>query len=350
MRRGEHGSARLRPRAWPALILAAALAVFLAVFLAMALGSGWPARSTPAALFPYARLYNLPDGGLYGSVAQLRANGQSAEAAALTTIARTPAGIWAVGQPGEMSKVRSATLAANGQHAVPVIVAYNVPDRDACGKFSASSGPGPSGYERWIDQLDASIGAGYAIVIVEPDALPDIVNGCLNPAQAAERYQLLSYAMSTLGRLPHARVYLDAGNPGMFANPARLAGPLERAGVRNGHGFSANVSNFYRTADVVAWSQRLERALGGGIGAVIDTGRNGNGPYTGPDTPQWCNPPGRAPGPAPRINPGPAGVDAYLWIKDPGASDGPCNGGPPAGQYFPGYALQLAQAKAHGTD
>jgi endoglucanase len=233
-------------------------------------------------------------------------------------------------------------------HAVPVIVAYNVPDRDACGRFSASSGPDPAGYERWIDQLAASIGAGYDIVIVEPDALPDIVNGCLNKAQAAQRYQLLSYAMGRLGGLPHARVYLDAGNPGMFADPARLVAPLERAGIGYGRGFSANVSNFYRTADVVTWSQRLGRAIGGGLGAVIDTSRDGNGPYAGPDAPSWCNPPGRAPGPAPRFNPGPAGIDAYLWIKDPGASDGPCNGGPPAGQYFPGYAIQLAQAEHSG--
>jgi endoglucanase len=345
---------RRRPRTWPPLILAATLggflAVSLAVFLAVTVGLGSPARPAPVTLFPYDRLYALPDAGLYGSVARLRANGQSAEAAALMTIARTPAGIWAAGQPGEMSEVSSVTRAANREHAVPVIVAYNVPGRDACGKFSASSGPGPAGYRQWIDQLAASIGTGSDIVIVEPDALPDIVKGCLNPAQTAERYQLLGYAMSTLGRLPHARVYLDAGNPGMFANPARLVGALERAGLRHGRGFSANVSNFYRTADVVTWSQRLKQALGGRIGAVIDTSRNGNGPYTGPDTPQWCNPPGRAPGPAPLINPGPAGIDAYLWVKDPGASDGPCNGGPAAGQYFPGYALQLAQAKAYGTD
>jgi endoglucanase len=328
-----------------------ALAVIAAASLVLAAlyGFGFATRQAPAALFPYDRLYAVPNGQLDASVAQLRASGQTAESAALAAIAQTPAGLWAAGGPGEMGKVRSVTLAANREHAVPVIVAYNVPDRDACGKFSAASGPGRSGYEHWIDQLAASIGSGYAIVIVEPDALPDIVNGCLNQAQAAERYQLLSYAMRTLGGLPHAEVYLDAGNPGMFSDPARLAGPLERAGLRYGRGFSANVSNFYRTADVVAWSQSLERALGTGAGAVIDTSRNGNGPYTGPDAPQWCNPPGRAPGPAPRIEPGPAGIDAYLWIKVPGSSDGPCNGGPAAGQYFPEYALQLAQAEGHGT-
>ena len=41
---------------------------------------------------------------------------------------------------------------------------------------------------------------------------------------------------------------------------------------------------------------------------------------------------------------GPAGIDAYLWIKDPGASDGPCHGGPPAGQDWPKYAAALASA------
>ncbi len=179
------------------------------------------------------------------------------------------------------------------------------------------------------------------IVVVEPDGLPDIVRGCLNPAQAAERYRLLRYAMRRLAALPRARVYLDAGNPGMFADPSRLAGPLKAAGVGYGRGFSANVSNFQWTADVVAWSQRLERDLGGQARAVIDTSRNGHGPYTGPDAPQWCNPPGRALGPAPGSTPGPAGIDAYLWVKDPGASDGVCNGGPAAGRGWAQYAQAL---------
>ena len=38
------------------------------------------------------------------------------------------------------------------------------------------------------------------------------------------------------------------------------------------------------------------------------------------------------------------GMDAYLWIKNPWASDGPCNGGPPAGQVWVQYTLSLAQA------
>lgn len=36
--------------------------------------------------------------------------------------------------------------------------------------------------------------------------------------------------------------------------------------------------------------------------------------------------------------------DAFLWVKRPGESDGTCHGGPPAGQFWGGYALELARA------
>jgi endoglucanase len=291
------------------------------------------------------RLYAYPGNPLFAAATLLKANGHRAEAAELEEIAETPSGIWAAGQPGEMQEISQATLAATREHAAAIVVAYNLPDRDACGKLSASPGPTAPGYRQWINDLAASIGDGSAIVIVEPDGLADLARNCLSPAQGSERYDLLRYAMRRLGALPRARVYLDAGNPGIFRDAWQLASPLERAGLRYGRGFSANVSNFQWTATVVAWSQQLERALGGRVGAVLDTSRNGDGPYTGPDAPQWCNPPGRALGSAPRLDPGPAGIDAYLWIKDPGASDGPCNGGPPAGQYWPQYAIALAQAR-----
>ncbi len=337
-------------------VLAGSAAAIAALFLVQACSSGPQANSHPTSSAvsppagkpaPSGPLYGYPDRGLYATAAQLKRGRQAAEvaeAAALTTIAQTPSAYWAAGQPGEIKEVRQLTQAGLKDRAIPVIVAYNLPDRDVCGKYSASRGTGARGYETYINQLTAAIGTGRDIVIVEPDALPDIVRGCLTGEQAAQRYQLLHYAMSHLGALPRTFVYLDAGNPGMFADPAQLVGPLVRAGIRDGRGFSANVSNFQWTNTMVNWSQRLESALGGGLGAVIDTSRNGNGPYTGPDNPQWCNPPGRSPGPAPRTAPGPAGVDAYLWIKDPGASDGACNGGPAAGRYWPAYAEELARA------
>lgn len=71
---------------------------------------------------------------------------------------------------------------------------------------------------------------------------------------------------------------------------------------------------------------------------VIDTGRNGLGPSG-----EWCNPLGRALGPRPTTATGTSLADAFLWIKQPGLSDGPCNSGPAAGAWWADYALGLAQ-------
>ena len=125
---------------------------------------------------------------------------------------------------------------------------------------------------------------------------------------------------------------------------------------------------------------------------VIDTSRNGRGtldttpfaaaPYDQPasvvatlNAGDWCNPPGAGAGLRPLASTGVPLVDAYLWVKTPGESDGACaiNGGarawdftaydpwnvtgdaqnafdplwgmvdPGAGAWFPAQALQLAQ-------
>jgi endoglucanase len=100
---------------------------------------------------------------------------------------------------------------------------------------------------------------------------------------------------------------------------------------------------------------------------VLDTSRNGKGPWTPaastnyPDPQVWCNPPGAGLGARPQADPRPTTyplLDAYLWVKTPGQSDGQCNRGiagsttdpewggivdPAAGDWFPQQALQLAQ-------
>jgi endoglucanase len=125
---------------------------------------------------------------------------------------------------------------------------------------------------------------------------------------------------------------------------------------------------------------------------VIDTGRNGNGPLdatqyavapynqsasvtTGLDNGAWCNAPSAGSGIRTTSKTGVAMLDAYLWIKTPGESDGSCDvaGGarawdfaaynpwsiasdaqdhfdplwgivdPNAGVWFPAQALKLAQ-------
>ena len=65
---------------------------------------------------------------------------------------------------------------------------------------------------------------------------------------------------------------------------------------------------------------------------VIDTSRNGQGPWTPPvgvypDPQDWCNPPGRGLGARPTADTGVALLDAKLWVKVPGESDGSCTRG-----------------------
>ena len=63
---------------------------------------------------------------------------------------------------------------------------------------------------------------------------------------------------------------------------------------------------------------------------VIDTSRNGQGPWNPPaypDPQDWCNPPDRGLGNTPTLTTGSTLVDAYLWVKIPGESDGECKRG-----------------------
>jgi endoglucanase len=113
---------------------------------------------------------------------------------------------------------------------------------------------------------------------------------------------------------------------------------LKSAGIADASGFALNVSNFYRNAENIAYGEQVSRLVGGKH-FIIDNSRNGNGSSNG----EWCNPRGRALGSAPTVATGHRLVDAFLWIKRPGESDGACTGGPQAGQWWGDYALDLAK-------
>ena len=97
------------------------------------------------------------------------------------------------------------------------------------------------------------------------------------------------------------------------------------------------MANFLPTADNVTYGTAISKALGG-THFVIDTSRNG----AAAEAEGFCNPPGRRLGQAPTLDPGIPLVDALLWIKRPGESDGDCGGGAPtAGEWYAAYALSL---------
>jgi endoglucanase len=86
------------------------------------------------------------------------------------------------------------------------------------------------------------------------------------------------------------------------------------------------------------FGKKLSELLGGAH-YVIDTSRNGAGPLGV----EWCNPPGRKLGVPPTLETAdPEHLDAYLWLKRPGESDGSCNGAPVAGAFWDKQAIELA--------
>jgi endoglucanase len=244
-------------------------------------------------------------------------------------------GDWTTDPRGDVADIVDRASAA-GQ--LPVLVAYDLPNLD-CGGYSAGGASSASAYRSWIDGFAAGIGAQRAVVILEPDALPEL--DCLSSADQQRYYDLISYAVSTLGAHPGVAVYIDAGNSG-WQPVSTMAARLTRAGIAGARGFSLNVSNFNATADETAYGDQLSAALGAKH-FVVDTSRNGLGPSP---SGEWCNPPGRALGQPPTTQTGDPLLDAYLWIKAPGESDGTCNGGPTAGVWWPDYALGLAQRAA----
>ena len=258
------------------------------------------------------------------------------DAALIDEIARQPQGIWLGDWIRDVrAEAAARTSAGRAAGAIPVLVAYNIPDRD-CGLHSRGGASDAASYQRWIDALARGIGSGPAVVILEPDALAAI--DCLDAAAQRERLSLLRGAVDRLSAQPGTAVYIDAGNPTWVPAP-EMARRLRAAGVAHARGFAINVSSFSTTAVSRAYGRAVSRRAGGAP-FVIDTGRSGAGPAVDGG---WCNPPARALGDRPTADTGDRLVDALLWVKRPGESDGTCNGGPPAGEWWADYALGLVR-------
>ncbi|MFE4872545.1 glycoside hydrolase family 6 protein [Streptomyces sp. NPDC056682] len=266
--------------------------------------------------------------------------GRKADARVLRRIAQQPVAIWPSGSDPQPA-IRKAVAGAAKDGRTALFVAYNIPHRD-CGQYSAGGADGVEGYRAWYGMFAEAIGDARAVVVLEPDAVAHMVDGCTTADHHAERYQLLAEAVERLKQLPNTKVYLDAGNPSWIPDPSSLVEPLRRAGIDKADGFALNVSNFQTDTSVRAYGLKLAQRLDGKH-FVMDTSRNGEGPLMNDHDQAWCNPPGRSLGAPPSVSTGDPLIDAFLWIKRPGDSDGPCRGGPSAGTWWPDYALGLAR-------
>ncbi|MGW5635268.1 glycoside hydrolase family 6 protein [Streptomyces sp. NPDC003832] len=282
-----------------------------------------------------------PEGNAAQQVAAYEKAGKDAEAKQIRKIAEQPTGEW-IGPENPEDEARGYTEAADKAGRTALLVLYNIPHRD-CGQYSQGGAADGNAYRDWIDGVARGIGDRAATVVLEPDAVLHLVDGCTPDEFHEERYDLLKGAIEKLKSLENTKVYLDAGNAG-WGSPDQIFEPLRWAGIEQADGFSVNVSNFYTTENSIAYGKGLSAKVGDKP-FVIDTSRNGNGPYEEGDAGErWCNPPGRALGETPTTKTTDPAVDAYVWVKRPGESDGECKGGPKAGQWWPEYALGLAEA------
>lgn len=318
------------------------------------------------------------------------------------------------------AKARTLTGRAAAAGQLPVLVAYNIPFRDCAlysaggapdstaylawiEAFAAGIGDRPA-----IVILEPD-GLG---IIPWHRTLAGTLEACQpvgQDARAADaRYEQLRGAVAILARLPNVRVYLD-GTGSSWLAPGEAANRLVKAGVADAAGFFLNVSNFESDARVVPYARwvsdcialvtrgkldprdcpsqyapadfkdhrtwgktdaafdrlferaRLRRDPASQKHAVIDSSRNGRGSWEPPvgryaDAEIWCNPPDRGLGRRPTLTTGDPYVDAFLWVKIPGESDGQCYRGgggpadparglaaPPAGSWFAEQARELIE-------
>ena len=230
---------------------------------------------------------------------------------------------------------------------------------------------------------------------------------------AADRFAMLNHAVDVLTALPSTAVYLDGTHSG-WLGVGDAADRLVAAGVERADGFYLNASNYQETRKLEKYGAWISQCIYYGTNPaeggwrlghfeycasqyypatpsnfdtwgltdqwyldnvanaanppsgpdvlahfVIDTSRNGQGPWTPPagvypDPQDWCNPPDRGLGLRPTTDTGDPLIDAYLWIKVPGESDGQCTRGttgpqdpargmvdPPAGVWFLEQAAEL---------
>lgn len=214
----------------------------------------------------------------------------------------------------------------------PMMVMYNLPDRDL-GHHSKGGAVSDDRYYEFLTIFSRSIGDRSPILVYEPDALPHSTL-MENPEH---RYELMRNGIDIILKNCNAIVYVDIGHSNWLSaeDAGKLINRVAQPGVR---GFSVNVSNYRTTTESMKWALRVGEYTQY-KNFIIDTSRNGNGPY-GND---WCNPPNRALGTPATTDTEHELCDAYAWIKVPGESDGTCNGGPKAGTLWPEYAKELVE-------
>ncbi|KAK1848384.1 cellobiohydrolase ii [Colletotrichum chrysophilum] len=239
-------------------------------------------------------------------------------------------------------------------------VVYNFPDRDCSAKASAGelaiADGGLDKYKtEYIDPI-AALAKEYSdtriVFVYEPDGLANLITnvGVQKCSQAADTYKAATdYAFKTLN-LDNVAIYVDAGHAGWLGWEANLqptatlyADVYKKAGSPKAvRGLVTNVSNFngwnltsapsYTTPNNNYDESKFHAALtpmlktaGYPANYLVDQGRSGKQPTGQQIWGDWCNVKDAGFGARPTVKTGIDTLDAIVWVKPGGESDGTSN-------------------------
>ncbi|BAE64227.1 unnamed protein product [Aspergillus oryzae RIB40] len=289
-----------------------------------------------------------------------------------------------VPQMGEfLEDIKTKNAAGANPPTAGIFVVYDLPDRDCAalasnGEFLISDG-GVEKYKAYIDSIREQVekySDTQIILVIEPDSLANLVTN-LNVqkcANAQDAYlECTNYALTQLN-LPNVAMYLDAGHAGWLGWPANIgpAAELYASVYKNAsspaavRGLATNVANYnafsidscpsYTQGSTVCdektyinnFAPQLKSA-GFDAHFIVDTGRNGNQPTGQSQWGDWCNVKNTGFGVRPTTDTGDELVDAFVWVKPGGESDGTSDTSAERYDAHCGYADALTPAPEAGT-
>ena len=372
---------------------------------ALACGAGLPASPAPVTMVsetagknPFKGVQLLRNAEYVAEV-ELSAKLHPEMADVIRKVEQVPTALWldtiarVAELPGWLDQAKRQQE-RDGEPVLSVFVLCDLPNRDCAA--NASSGElavEEGGEERYRKEFIDPIAAQFAahpdqpiVAIVEPDSLANLTTNVAFPKCAAsvEAYRhSIIYAIRQF-QLPNVSIYLDAAHAGWLGwdiNRVKMALIFrkllqEAGGIHMIRGFATNVSNYTHLSNrdgaalaltnpcinELTYVKMLADTLSDhgikGKGFLIDTSRNGKGGIR-KSWGSWCNVKGAGLGERPRAEPI-RGIDAYLWIKPPGESDGVSDptqprfdemcagrdalpGAPQAGKWFDAYFVDLVR-------
>ncbi|KAL2754929.1 carbohydrate-binding module family 1 protein [Sodiomyces alcalophilus JCM 7366] len=270
-----------------------------------------------------------------------------------------------------IQNARAAKARGEGEQIVGLVL-YNLPDRDcSAGESAGELSLNQNGLNRYkseyVDPFAQKLKAAsdlHFAVVVEPDALGNMVTNQNFPFCANARLPQqdgIAYAIQQL-QASNIHLYLDVSHGGWLGWPDNLVASTPAATHRI-RGYATNVSNYnhYSTNNPPPWTDgspspdesRYATSLAGALSQrglptnfIVDQGRVAldGARQTGGE---WCNVEAGFGQPF-TTNTNNPNVDAILWIKPGGESDGQCGmqGAPQAGAWFDSYA-QMLTVNAH---